>query len=59
MRSEGNAFVGFLYAGVIFEDNAPYVLEFNARMGDPECQAILPRMDSDLFEYAGMHAGKS
>ena len=52
MRSEGNAFVGFLYAGVIFEDNTPYVLEFNARMGDPECQAILPRMDSDLFEYA-------
>ena len=52
MRSEGNAFVGFLYAGVIFEDNAPYVLEFNVRMGDPECQAILPRMDSDLFEYA-------
>ena len=52
MRSEGNAFVGFLYAGVIFEDNIPYVLEFNARMGDPECQAILPRMDSDLFEYA-------
>ena len=41
-----------MYAGVIFEDNAPYVLEFNVRMGDPECQAILPRMDSDLFEYA-------
>ncbi len=54
MSDEGNAFVGFLYAGVIFENNMPYVLEFNARMGDPECQAILPRMDSDLFEY--MHA---
>ncbi len=51
MRLEGNAFVGFLYAGVIFEDNTPYILEFNARMGDPECQAILPRMDFDLFEY--------
>ncbi|MDI1495857.1 MAG: phosphoribosylamine--glycine ligase [Cenarchaeum symbiont of Oopsacas minuta] len=51
MKSEGYPFTGFLYAGVIFENDKPYVLEFNVRMGDPECQAILPRMDFDLFEY--------
>jgi len=40
-----------LYAGIMLKDGKPYVLEFNARMGDPECQPILMRMDSDLFDY--------
>ncbi len=51
MRKEGIAFSGFLYAGIMVQNGEPYVLEFNARMGDPECQPILMRMDSDLYEY--------
>lgn len=54
MKKEGIPFSGFLYAGIMIQDDKPYVLEFNARMGDPECQPILMRMDSDLYEY--LHA---
>ena len=51
MKNEGIPFKGFLYAGVMIKDGKPYVLEFNVRMGDPECQPIMMRMDSDLFDY--------
>ena len=51
MKNEGIVFKGFLYAGIMLKDGKPYVLEFNARMGDPECQPIMMRMDSDLFDY--------
>ena len=51
LRNEGITFKGFLYAGIMLKDDEPYVLEYNVRMGDPECQPILMRMDSDLFEY--------
>lgn len=51
MRSEGRKFKGFLYAGLMIQNGKPYVLEFNVRMGDPECQPIMVRMESDLFEY--------
>jgi len=51
LKSEDIVFKGFLYAGIMVKDGEPYVLEYNARMGDPECQPILVRMDSDLFEY--------
>jgi phosphoribosylamine--glycine ligase len=51
MKKEGIPFKGFLYAGIMLKDGKPYVLEFNARMGDPECQPILMRMDSDLYDY--------
>ncbi|MGI0011692.1 MAG: phosphoribosylamine--glycine ligase [Nitrosopumilaceae archaeon] len=51
MKKEGNQFKGFLYAGIMLKDGKPYVLEYNARMGDPECQPIMMRMDSDLYEY--------
>lgn len=50
MRSEGNPFTGFLYAGLVLTDDGPKVLEFNVRLGDPECQAVLPRMTSDLVD---------
>lgn len=53
MNSRGTPFVGFLYAGLMIERETqmPYVLEFNARMGDPECQPIMMRMKSDLYPY--------
>lgn len=51
MKNMGMPFVGFLYAGIIIHNNIPYVLEFNARMGDPECQSIMMRLQSDLYDY--------
>lgn len=51
MKKEGIRFCGFLYAGIMIKDDEPYVLEFNARMGDPECQPIAMRMDFDLYDY--------
>ncbi len=43
-------YVGFLYAGLMIKNNEPYLIEYNVRMGDPECQTILPLIDSDLLE---------
>ncbi|MGI0028992.1 MAG: phosphoribosylamine--glycine ligase [Nitrososphaera sp.] len=53
MKQRGAPFKGFLYAGIMVDEktNKATVLEFNARMGDPECQPLLVRMKSDLFEY--------
>ncbi|HXG06010.1 MAG TPA: phosphoribosylamine--glycine ligase [Nitrososphaera sp.] len=52
MRKRGTPFKGFLYAGIMVESTGePKVLEFNARMGDPECQPIMMRMKSDLYDY--------
>ena len=41
---------GFLYAGLMIVDNEPYLIEYNVRMGDPECQTILPKLKTDLAE---------
>ncbi len=41
---------GFLYAGLMIVKGEPYLIEYNVRMGDPECQTILPRLKSDFFE---------
>ena len=41
---------GFLYAGLMIINNEPYLIEYNVRMGDPECQTILPKLDADLFQ---------
>jgi phosphoribosylamine--glycine ligase len=51
MKKEGILFKGFLYAGIMIRDGKPYVLEYNVRMGDPECQPITMRMDFDLYDY--------
>jgi phosphoribosylamine---glycine ligase len=53
MKKNNNPFVGFLYAGLMIEKDTqkPYVLEYNVRMGDPECQSIMMRMNSDLYDY--------
>jgi phosphoribosylamine---glycine ligase len=50
MAAEETPFVGVLYCGLMMTATGPMVLEFNARFGDPETQAILPRMESDLLE---------
>jgi phosphoribosylamine--glycine ligase len=51
LNTRGIPFVGFLYAGIIVgADGLPSVLEFNCRLGDPETQVLLPRMESDLLE---------
>ena len=50
MAADGHPYTGFLYAGLVLTDEGPQVLEFNCRLGDPETQVILPRMDSDLVE---------
>lgn len=50
MHKEGMTFKGVLYAGLMITEEGPMVLEFNVRFGDPETQAILPRMKNDLAE---------
>jgi len=50
MSDEGTPYCGVLYTGLIMTDKGPMVLEFNARFGDPETQAILPRLKTDLAE---------
>ncbi len=46
----GCQYKGFLYAGLMIVDNEPYLIEYNVRMGDPECQTILPKLNSDLSD---------
>ncbi len=46
----GCKYKGFLYAGLIIVNNEPYLIEYNVRMGDPECQTILPKLKTDLFD---------
>tara|TARA_Y100000590_G_scaffold315807_1_gene357152 strand:- start:5381 stop:6646 length:1266 start_codon:yes stop_codon:yes gene_type:complete len=46
----GESYKGFLYAGLMIKNNEPYLIEYNVRMGDPECQTILPLLKSDLLE---------
>jgi len=50
LASEGRPFTGFLYTGLMFTVDGPRVIEFNARLGDPEAQVILPRLKSDLLD---------
>jgi len=46
----GERYKGFLYAGLMILDNEPFLIEYNVRMGDPECQTILPLLNTDLID---------
>jgi len=50
LKDSGINYKGFLYAGLMISDNEPYLIEYNVRMGDPECQTILPKLKSDLID---------
>tara|TARA_B100002051_G_scaffold272904_1_gene310551 strand:- start:404 stop:1663 length:1260 start_codon:yes stop_codon:yes gene_type:complete len=50
LKKTGNPYTGILYAGLIIKNNEPFLIEYNIRMGDPECQVILPRLKTDLVQ---------
>ena len=56
MQSE---FTGFLYAGLMIIGEEPYLIEYNVRMGDPECQTILPKLKTDLLEIINVCVNKN
>ena len=49
LKDQNIDYVGFLYAGLMIKDNEPYLIEYNVRMGDPECQTILPKLKTELL----------
>ena len=53
MKNLGYPFKGFLYAGLMIKKDEPYLIEYNIRMGDPECQVLMLRLKSDLLEIMG------
>jgi len=50
LKNLGTKYKGFLYAGLMIVNNNPYLIEYNVRMGDPECQTILPKLKNDLLD---------
>ena len=50
LKELNTEFIGFLYAGLMIIDNEPYLIEYNVRMGDPECQTILPKLETDFLK---------
>lgn len=50
MKKDGHPFIGVLFAGLMMTDEGPKLIEYNARFGDPECQVIMRRLQSDLME---------
>ena len=50
LKNKKNAYKGFLYVGLMIKNNEPYLIEYNIRMGDPECQVILPRLKTDIVK---------
>ena len=50
LKEIGCEYKGFLYAGLMIVNNEPFLIEYNVRMGDPECQTILPKLETDLID---------
>jgi len=58
MQQEGSPYEGVLFIGLMIVDNEPYVLEYNVRFGDPECEELMPLIDSNLYEMFENAANK-
>ena len=50
LREKKRPYKGFLYVGLMIKNNEPYLIEYNVRMGDPECQVIMPRLKTDIVK---------
>ena len=50
LKNKKKPYTGFLYVGLMIKNNEPYLIEYNVRMGDPECQVIIPRLSSDIVK---------
>ena len=50
LKKKKKPFTGFLYAGLMIKDNNPFLIEYNIRMGDPECQVIMPRLKTNILD---------
>ena len=50
LKKKRKPYTGFLYVGLMIKNNEPYLIEYNIRMGDPECQVILPRLNTDILK---------
>ena len=50
LLEKGSEYKGFLYAGLMIVENEPFLIEYNVRMGDPECQTILPKLKTEILE---------
>ena len=59
LKIKKQSYTGFLYVGLMIKNNEPYLIEYNVRMGDPECQVILPRLKTDIVKiFKGVLANK-
>ena len=59
LKNLNTNFKGFLYAGLMISNNEPFLIEYNVRMGDPECQTILPRVKTDLIDIINACVNKN
>ena len=59
LKNLSTNFKGFLYAGLMISNNEPFLIEYNVRMGDPECQTILPRVKTDLIDIINACVNKN
>ena len=50
LKKKKKPYTGFLYVGLMIKNNEPYLIEYNVRMGDPECQVIIPRLRTDILK---------
>ena len=50
LKLKKKSYTGFLYVGLMIKNNEPYLIEYNIRMGDPECQVIIPRLNTDILK---------